>query len=77
MLANLGTLYRRLGDSQKALRAYREAQGLFEQDRHLFGEIGVLKNIGIVLALDLERLPEALDAFPMTAATGHAVHGAK
>ncbi|HMC62280.1 MAG TPA: CHAT domain-containing tetratricopeptide repeat protein, partial [Candidatus Solibacter sp.] len=63
MLANLGTLYRRLGDAPKALETYREAQALFKQDHHPFGEIGVLKNIGIVLALDLERLPEALDAF--------------
>jgi CHAT domain-containing protein/tetratricopeptide (TPR) repeat protein len=63
ILANLGTLYRRLGDSQKALQTYRDAQALFAQDHHPFGEIGVLKNIGIVLALDLNRLPEALQAF--------------
>jgi CHAT domain-containing protein/tetratricopeptide (TPR) repeat protein len=63
MLANLGTLYRRLGDPQKALETYRQAQDLFEREHHPFGEVGVLKNIGIVLALDLERLPEALDAF--------------
>jgi tetratricopeptide (TPR) repeat protein len=63
LVSNLGTLYRRLGDSGKALETYRQAQALFQQDHHPFGESGVLKNIGIVLALDLDRLPEALKAF--------------
>lgn len=63
LLANQGTLYRRLGDPSKALATYREAQQLYSTDHHRDGEISVLKNIGIVLALDLDRLPEALLSF--------------
>jgi tetratricopeptide (TPR) repeat protein len=63
LLANLGTLYRRLGDPVKALETFRTAQRFFAQEKHRDGEISVLKNIGIVLALDLHRLPEALEAF--------------
>jgi CHAT domain-containing protein/tetratricopeptide (TPR) repeat protein len=63
VLANQGTLYRRLGDPVKALQTYREAVALFARERHPFGEVGALKNIGIALALDLGRMPEALDAF--------------
>lgn len=63
LLANQGTLYRRLGDPVKALEIYRQAQALFARDSHPFGEVGVLKNIGILYALDLDRLPDALEAF--------------
>lgn len=63
LLANLGSLYRRLGDPYKALAAYREAQHLFEGSHHSDGEIRVLRNIGIVQALDLGRLPAALESF--------------
>jgi CHAT domain-containing protein/tetratricopeptide (TPR) repeat protein len=59
LLANLGVLYRRLGDPVKSLETYDQARQLFARDRHVDGEIGVLKNRGIVLALDLGRLDEA------------------
>jgi tetratricopeptide (TPR) repeat protein len=55
ILTNLGVLYRRLGDPVKALQAYDQARALFTQDGHLDGELGVLKNRGIVLALDLNQ----------------------
>ncbi len=63
MLVNLGVAYRRLGDPYKALAAYDEALALFARDQQLDGELGVLKNRGIVLALDLGRLDEARATF--------------
>ncbi len=67
LLLNQGVLYRRLGDPVKALELYRSAQTLFATDRHRDGEIGALRNIGIVLALDLNDIPHALDAFSRAA----------
>ena len=63
VLANLGTLYRRLGDPVKALESYQEAQRLYAGERHTDGEIAVLKNLGIIHALDLDRMAEAIGAF--------------
>ncbi len=63
LLVNLGVLYRRLEDPLKALETYRAAEQLFARERHRDGEIGVLKNIGIVQALDLGDLEAALDTF--------------
>ena len=63
MLTNVGVLYRRMGDPYKALDAYDRARAIFARDRHVDGELGVLKNRGIVLALDLGRLEEARDTF--------------
>ena len=63
LLANLGVLYRRLEDPLKALETYRAAEQLFAKDRHRDGELGVLKNIGIVQALDLGNLQAALGTF--------------
>jgi CHAT domain-containing protein len=63
LLANLGVLYRRLEDPLKALDTYRAAEQLFARERHRDGEIGVLKNIGIVQALDLGDLQAALGTF--------------
>jgi CHAT domain-containing protein/tetratricopeptide (TPR) repeat protein len=62
-MINLGVLYRRLEDPLKALETYSAAQRLFARDQHRDGEIKVLKNIGIVQALDLGDLSAALDAF--------------
>ncbi len=59
LLVNLGVLYRRLGDPVKALQTYDKARALFAQDHNVDGELGVLTNRGIVLALDLGRLDEA------------------
>jgi CHAT domain-containing protein/tetratricopeptide (TPR) repeat protein len=63
LLGNLGVLYRRLEDPHKALDTYRVAEQLFARERHRDGEIGVLKNIGIVQALDLGDLQAALGTF--------------
>ncbi len=63
LLANQGTLLRRLGDPIKALQTYRQAQALFAQAQHSDGEIGTWRNIGIAYALDLDDSPRALEAF--------------
>jgi tetratricopeptide (TPR) repeat protein len=63
LLVNLGVLYRRLGDPVKALATYAAARALFAQDRHFDGELGVLKNRGIVQALDLGALDAAEVSF--------------
>jgi tetratricopeptide (TPR) repeat protein len=60
LLANRGALYRRLGDPVKALEAYDAARLLFARRRHLDGELNVMKNRGIVLALDLQQ-PDAAE----------------
>ncbi|MGZ4860986.1 MAG: CHAT domain-containing protein, partial [Candidatus Angelobacter sp.] len=61
--ANLGVLYRRLGDAEQALKSYRLADRFYAKEKDVDGELGVLKNTGIVLALDLGRLQEALKTF--------------
>jgi CHAT domain-containing protein/tetratricopeptide (TPR) repeat protein len=63
LLTNLGVLYRRLEDPVKALETYGAARDLFAKERHSDGEIGVLKNIGIVRARDLADLDGAVDSF--------------
>jgi len=63
LYANLGALYRRLGDPYKALEAYREAQRLYSDQHDAAGELTVLKNIGIVYALDMDDLPQAQKIF--------------
>jgi tetratricopeptide (TPR) repeat protein len=72
ILVNLGVLYRRLGDPIKALSTYDEARALFARDRAVDGEINVLKNRGIVLALDLLRLDEAERTFSVALETATA-----
>jgi len=61
--ANLGVLYRHLGDAQNALKSYRLAGTFYVKEKDIDGELGVLKNTGIVLALDLGRLKDALKTF--------------
>ena len=63
MLSNIGVLYRRMGDPYKALDAYEKARAIFAREQDIDGELGVLKNRGIALALDLGRLEEARDTF--------------
>lgn len=63
LLANLGTLYRRLGDPWKALDTFRSAQKLYSISHDADGEIAVLKNIGIVYALDQEDFRNAQAIF--------------
>lgn len=61
--ANMGAAYRRLGDAQQALQFYGYADEYYAKEKDVDGELGVLKNSGIVLALDLGRLPDALKTF--------------
>ncbi len=61
--ANAGVLYRHLGDPEKALEAYGKGERAYAQQHDVDGELGVLKNTGIVLALNLGRLAEALATF--------------
>jgi CHAT domain-containing protein len=65
---NLAALYRRLGDPIKALESYKVAQRLFAQEHNADGEIRVVKNIGIVKALDLADLNGALGVFDIALA---------
>jgi CHAT domain-containing protein len=62
ILTNLGVVYRRLGDSYKALDSYRSALDLYSQQHDSGGETNVLKNIGIVYALD-QNDPDKAKAF--------------
>ncbi len=61
--ANMGAAYRRLGDPKQALLFYGYADEYYAKEKDVDGELGVLKNSGIVLALDLGRLQEALKTF--------------
>ena len=61
--ANLGVLYRHLGDANNALESYKKAEEFYQQEKDVDGELGVLKNTGIVLALDFGRLQDALKTF--------------
>lgn len=63
LFGNLGALYRRLGDPYKALDSYQLAQKFYRQEHDADGEIGVLKNIGIVYAMDLVQLRRAQAIF--------------
>ena len=61
--ANLGVLYRHLGDAKNAVDSYRQADLFYEREKDIDGELGVLKNTGIVQALDLGQLQDALKTF--------------
>jgi CHAT domain-containing protein/tetratricopeptide (TPR) repeat protein len=61
--ANMGAAYRRLGDAKQALQFYGYADEYYAKEKDIDGELGVLKNSGIVLALDMGRLPDALKTF--------------
>ena len=63
LLLNEGVLYRRMGDPVKALELYQSAQTAFSAAHHRDGEIGALRNVGIVRAIDLGDLPAARNAF--------------
>lgn len=63
VLSNLGILYRRMGDPEEALKSYHDAEKFYSRQQDHDGELGVLKNTGIVLALDLHRLNDALKTF--------------
>src|SRR5262249_4251200 len=61
--ANLGVLYRHLGDPKNALQSYHYADEYYAKEKDTDGELGVLKNAGILQALDLGQLNEALKTF--------------
>ena len=63
MLANIGTLYRRLGDGVAAIENYRAAQDIYRKNAVLSGEVGVLNNIGIAQTLDLGNPRAAVGTF--------------
>jgi CHAT domain-containing protein len=63
LLLNQGVMYRRMGDPIKALEMYQSAQAVFSAAHHRDGEIGALRNLGIVRTMDLDDLPGAQDAF--------------
>ena len=73
-LTNMGVLYRRLGDSWKALDAYRDALALNKRQRNSVGEISTLKNIGIVYALDRGDLSRAQVFFEDALARARQTH---
>lgn len=66
-LVNEGALYRRLGDPYKALAVYAEAHAEFARAKDVPGEVTVLTNRGIALALDLDRGDDAVAAFSTVA----------
>jgi tetratricopeptide (TPR) repeat protein len=74
ILTNLGVVYRRLGDSYKALDTYRSALELYSQQHDSGGEINVLKNIGIVYALDQNNPDKAEEFFERSLAQAKATH---
>ncbi len=63
VMVNEGALFRRLGDPYKALQAYDRARADFAEAHDARGEVTVLTNRGIALALDLGRADDALGSF--------------
>jgi len=61
--ANMGAAYRRLGDPKQALVFYGYADEYYAKEKDIDGEIGVLKNSGIVHALELRQFRDALKTF--------------
>ncbi len=74
LLTNLGALYRRLGDPWKALDSYRAALDLYSRQHDSDGEISVLKNIGIVHALDRGDLDKAQQFFQRSLSLAEKAH---
>jgi CHAT domain-containing protein/tetratricopeptide (TPR) repeat protein len=68
MDANMGAIYRRLGDPKQALLFYGYADEYYAKEKDIDGELGVLKNSGIVLALELGRFQDALKKFDVARA---------
>jgi len=72
VVANRGVLFRHLGDPHKAIAAYDEALALFARDPLPAGELNVMKNRGIALALDLGELEAARQTFSASLAKARA-----
>ncbi|MCX6597272.1 MAG: CHAT domain-containing protein [Acidobacteria bacterium] len=63
LAANLGALYRRLGDPYRARELYHAALAQFHQAKFSDGIIGTLKNIGIAEAVEFQDYPQARQLF--------------
>ncbi len=63
LLANLGAVYRRLGDPYKALEAYNQALDNFERGQYADGKSGVWINIGIANLVDMRDYAASRRAF--------------
>lgn len=63
LLANLGAVYRRLGDPYKALDTYKRALANFEKAQYADGTSGAWINIGIAYLAELRDYPAARRAF--------------
>jgi CHAT domain-containing protein/Flp pilus assembly protein TadD len=74
LATNLGALYRRLGDPWKALDSYRIAQTFYSKEHDADGEISVLKNMGIVYALDRGELDKAQRIFQSALSLAETTH---
>lgn len=58
-LANLGALYRRLGDPYKAVSLYRRALAVFESHQDADGVLGTRENLAMALYRELDETAEA------------------
>ncbi len=67
LLANLGALYRRLGDPPKALSLYQSARQLLSRHANPDTLLSLTKNAGIVQLLDLDDTAAAERTFRHTA----------
>lgn len=63
LLANLGAVYRRLGDPYKALETYKAALAAFEKAQYSDGTSGAWINIGIAYLAEMRDYPAARRAF--------------
>lgn len=63
LLVNTGVLYRNLGDPVRAVEAFREATGVYEQAGDTAGLSNAWLNLGLALHLNLERSGEAEAAY--------------
>lgn len=63
LLTNLGALIRRLGDPVKARSTYEEALRLYRAEKNADREIGTLKNLGILEALEFRDYAAARRRF--------------
>ncbi|MBL8173205.1 MAG: tetratricopeptide repeat protein, partial [Bryobacterales bacterium] len=63
MLANMGALYRSLGDPYRARQLYTEALTRFQAAKSAHGVSGALKNLGIAEAVEFGNYAEARRLF--------------
>ncbi|MBS1830998.1 MAG: CHAT domain-containing protein, partial [Acidobacteria bacterium] len=63
MLANMGALYRTLGDPYRARELYADALQRFRQAKSVHGISGVLKNLAIAEAVEFHNYPAARRLF--------------